>query len=58
MCRHSASTGRASRLVSYAADEHRAALDAICRNDPEAAADAMTAHLEASRSRLTSAYDT
>ncbi|MEU4230128.1 GntR family transcriptional regulator [Nonomuraea sp. NPDC026600] len=43
-------------IATQAADEHRAVLDAICRKDPEAAATAMTAHLEASRSRLTSAY--
>ncbi|MFE4956012.1 GntR family transcriptional regulator [Streptomyces sp. NPDC056653] len=44
-------------IAGQAVVEHQAVLDAILAKDPEAAAHAMRAHLEASRSRLTSAYD-
>ncbi|MGW3462470.1 GntR family transcriptional regulator, partial [Streptomyces olivaceoviridis] len=44
-------------IAGQAVDEHRAVLDAIRAEDPQAAAHAMRTHLEASRSRLMSAYD-
>jgi DNA-binding GntR family transcriptional regulator len=44
-------------IASYAIGEHQAVLDAIRDKDPEEAASAMRAHLEASRSRLVSAYE-
>jgi DNA-binding GntR family transcriptional regulator len=44
-------------IAGQAAGEHQAVLDAISAGDPEAAARAMRDHLEASMSRLKSAYD-
>jgi DNA-binding GntR family transcriptional regulator len=44
------------RIASFAVGEHWAVLDAVRDKDPEAAEWAMRAHLEASRSRLKSAY--
>ncbi|MFE1195695.1 FadR/GntR family transcriptional regulator [Streptomyces olivaceoviridis] len=44
-------------IARQAVDEHRAVLDALHAKDPQAAAHAMRTRLEASRSRLMSAYD-
>jgi DNA-binding GntR family transcriptional regulator len=44
-------------IASYAVEEHRAILEAIRDKDPEAAESAMRAHLQASWSRLRSAYE-
>ncbi|WP_314177165.1 GntR family transcriptional regulator [Streptomyces winkii] len=44
-------------IAGEAVDEHRAVLDAVRARDPQAAAQAMRDHLEASRLRLTTAYD-
>jgi DNA-binding GntR family transcriptional regulator len=43
-------------IAGHAVGEHRAVLAAVRQKDPEAAAAAMRAHLETSRSRLKSAY--
>jgi DNA-binding GntR family transcriptional regulator len=44
---------RSASVVQEATlQEHEAIVDAICRRDPDAAADAMRAHLAASRARL------